>query len=107
MTTPETVETANASLTRALFRTGWHYRASWRGVLVLSTIALAAGLALNWSWLIAVGIAPAILTALPCLVMCGAGLCMNKLISRGGSCESQQVDRSQADLTEERRSTDA
>jgi|SRR6266536_1373932 len=53
------------------------------------------------------GHAPAILTALPCLVMCGARLCMNKLIGGGRSCESQPADRSTDDLTERRRETDA
>jgi hypothetical protein len=107
MTTPQTAETANASLTRDLIRACSYYLGGWRGVLVLAAIGLAVGLALNWSWLVTAGIAPAILTALPCLVMCGAGLCMNKLISGGGSCESQPVDRSKTDLTEKRRDTDA
>ena len=87
MTTPQTAETANASLTRDLIRACWYYLGGWRGVLVLAAIALATGLALNWSWLVAAGIAPALLTALPCLVMCGAGLCMNKLLG-SSSCES-------------------
>jgi hypothetical protein len=106
MTTPQTAETANPSLTRDLFRASRYYLGGWRGVLVLAAIALAAGLALNWSWLAAAGIAPVILTALPCLVMCGAGLCMNKLIG-GGSCESQPVNRSTTDPTEKRRDSDA
>lgn len=47
----------------------------------LAAIAFAGGLALNWNWLVAVGVAPLLLSALPCVAMCALGLCM----SRGGS----------------------
>jgi len=30
----------------------------------------------GWGWLVAAGIAPVLLSVLPCLVMCGLGLCM-------------------------------
>ena len=41
--------------------------------------AVIAAAAFNWSWLVAVGAAPLLLTLLPCAVMCGLGLClMNK-----------------------------
>ena len=46
------------------------------GVLVLGAGVLFAGIALNWSWLVAAGIAPILLSTLPCLVMCGLGVCM-------------------------------
>jgi len=107
MTTPQTAETANASLTRDLIRACSYYLGGWRGVLVLAAIALATGLALNWSWLVAAGIAPALLTALPCLVMCGAGLCMNKLLG-SRSCESppSNPDRTMTP-SEKRRDSDA
>ena len=45
--------------------------------------AVAIGLAFKWEWLTAVGAAPIILSALPCLVMCALGLCM-----RGGNGRS-------------------
>ena len=45
--------------------------------------------AFNWSWLAAAGIAPLLLTALPCVAMCALGLCMNKVT--GGSCKSNQA----------------
>ncbi len=44
--------------------------------LLLAAIVVAAGLALNWSWLVAIGVAPILITALPCLAMCALGLCM-------------------------------
>ncbi len=87
MTTPPTAQTANGSLAHDPIRAARYFLGGWRGALILAAIAVAAGLALNWSWLVAAGIAPALLTALPCLVMCGAGLCMNKLLG-SSSCES-------------------
>ena len=62
------------------------------GVLVLGAGVLFAGIALNWSWLVAAGIAPILLSTLPCLVMCGLGLCM---LCR--SSEKQTAARDAAD----------
>ena len=47
-----------------------------RGLIVLGGAVIVAGLALNWSWLVAIGLAPLLLTALPCVVMCAVGVCM-------------------------------
>jgi hypothetical protein len=60
-----------------------------RALMVLAVLAVIAGAVLNWSWLVAAGVAPILLSALPCLVMCGLGLCMNRLI--GGSCETSSL----------------
>jgi hypothetical protein len=72
-----------------------HYVGGRRGVLVLATIAGLAGIGLSWNWLIAAGIAPVVLTVLPCLVMCGLGLCMNKLL--GNSCASGPAQSNSTD----------
>ena len=53
---------------------------------MLAGLASAAGLALNWSWLAAAGIAPILISVLPCLAMCALGLCMNR--SGGKSCST-------------------
>jgi hypothetical protein len=49
-----------------------------RWVLVsLGILAIALGLFFGgWGWLVAAGLAPIILSTLPCLVMCGLGVCM-------------------------------
>ena len=47
-----------------------------RGWLLPGTVVIAAGGALNWDWLTAIGAAPVILALAPCAVMCGLGLCM-------------------------------
>lgn|SRR5262249_26646783 len=87
MTTSDTTKTASPSLVRDLLEAARRYVGGGRALLILAIGALIGGVALNWNWLVAAGIAPLLLTALPCLVMCGLGLCMNKLI--GGSCASE------------------
>jgi hypothetical protein len=52
------------------------------GVVGLGVIAVAA--AWQWSWLVAIGVAPVLLSVAPCAAMCGLGLCMHRI--GGGSC---------------------
>ena len=53
---------------------------SWLGnrrVLAIAGLAVAGtGLGLGWDWLTAVGVAPLIVAAAPCLVMCAVGTCV-------------------------------
>ena len=46
------------------------------GLLAVAAAAIVAGLAFNWSWLVAIGVAPLIIGVLPCAAMCALGLCM-------------------------------
>lgn len=66
---------------------------SWVGdrrVLAVAGLALGGtGLALGWDWLTAAGIAPLIVSAAPCLLMCALGLCM---MGRGHQATSSQPD---------------
>lgn len=64
--------------TGAKRRTGWRRFLTGRiaivgGLAVIAGGGLAVG---GWGWLVAAGLAPIILSLLPCLVMCGLGLCM-------------------------------
>jgi hypothetical protein len=64
-----------------------------RNRLVLGAAALAviaAVAAWQWSWLIAVGVAPVLLSIAPCAAMCGLGLCMHRMGS--GSCRSASTE---------------
>ncbi len=60
-----------------------------RGALAAVSILVAAGVAIaaaaNWSWLVASGIASVLFSVLPCLVMCGLGLCMHKFSGGAGA----------------------
>ena len=92
MTTSQSTNAADASLGRDLSYVARYYLARWRGVLVLAVIAALVGIGFSWSWLVAAGIAPILLSTLPCLVMCGLGLCM---LCR--SSEKQTAARDAAD----------
>ncbi len=49
-----------------------------RILLVVASIVMITGLALNWSWLTAIGLAPLLLSLAPCAVMCALGLCAGR-----------------------------
>jgi hypothetical protein len=51
----------------------------------LALALLAAGFAWQWSWLVAIGVAPLLISTAPCLAMCALGLCMHRMGSRAGS----------------------
>ena len=59
--------------------------------IALAVAVVAAGAALNWGWLVAVGVAPLLLSLAPCAVMCALGVCM---MGRGGrgSCSKEATD---------------
>lgn len=52
------------------------------GIVVAAATVVVAGLAFKWSWLVAVGVAPLLVTALPCVAMCALGLCMHRMTGR-------------------------
>lgn len=78
MTDIERAKSGNTSLGHDVVHAVQYYLKGPRGLLVLAGTALVAGLAFNWSWLVAAGIAPLLLSVLPCVAMCALGLCMNK-----------------------------
>lgn len=47
-----------------------------RGMIVAAVAIVGAGLALGWPTVVALGVAPILLSVLPCAVMCALGLCM-------------------------------
>ena len=55
------------------------YLGGRRGLWLIAGLALAAGLALKWDWLVAAGIAPVIVSLLPCAAMCALGFCAHKI----------------------------
>ena len=88
-------ETSNTSLGReALYAVRYYLGNRWA---LTSLIVLAAAIGLyfgGWGWLVAAGLAPLILSTLPCLVMCGLGVCM---MCRG--TKQSTVSRDAADGT--------
>jgi hypothetical protein len=88
MSPPETASVSRSSLAQDWLGALRYWLRGRRGVAVVVASAVVLGAALNWSWLVAVGIAPLLLAALPCIAMCGLGLCMNRMT--GGSCSTSQ-----------------
>ena len=64
---------------------------SRQSLMILVAVLIIATLVFSKDWLVAAGLAPILIAMLPCLVMCGLGLCMNKMT--GGSCENGSPDR--------------
>ena len=64
------------------------------GPRILIPIGIAivgAGLALNWGWLTAVGVAPILIAVLPCAAMCALGLCMRRPAARTSAVPSREA----------------
>ena len=98
MTKTEPPDASYASLRPNLLHAARYYLGGRRGLLVLAGAVLVAGLALNWGWLVAAGIAPLLFTALPCVAMCALGLCMNRMAGRSCSTDvAPQEPRSAAE----------
>lgn len=76
MSLSESTKAKDTSLTRDVLSVARYYLGNRRALLVLAIVASIAGLALNWNWLVAIGLVPILLSALPCLVMCAFGVCM-------------------------------
>jgi hypothetical protein len=110
MSIQEASKSAGKSLADDLFNAARYYLGGRLGLIALGVVAVVVSAVLNWSWLVAAGIAPLLITALPCVAMCALGLCMNKMIRRaadknrredgGGVCQSlATVSRSSASDT--------
>jgi len=62
---------------------------------VLGSAAVIAGLSFGgWAWFVGAGLAPVILSTLPCLVMCGLGVC---IACRAGKTQSTASSLDAAD----------
>jgi hypothetical protein len=48
-----------------------------QGLTIAGIGVIAIGVVLNWSWPVAIGVAPLILSFGPCAAMCALGVCMN------------------------------
>ena len=85
-----------------------YYLRDRRVRIALVVLLVGGGLALNWGWVVALGIAPLILGVLPCAVMCAFGLCM--MGGKSNACQGDVNTRvCQADDTQSnpRRNDDA
>ena len=81
---PESAPLAETPLWREAFNIARYYLANRWVLLALGGGVLAIGAALNWGWLVAVGVAPILVAAAPWAVMCALGLCAMKMT---GGCK--------------------
>ncbi|MBK5264729.1 MAG: hypothetical protein JJE34_05770 [Alphaproteobacteria bacterium] len=58
---------------------GRYYLGGRTTLFVIAAGLIVGGIASNWGWLVAAGIAPILIAFLPCAVMCALGLCMHKM----------------------------
>jgi len=91
MNSPEIVTATRPSLAQDWINAVRYWLRGRNGVIALIVLAVVIGAALNWSWLVAAGVVPLLITVLPCAVMCGLGLCMNKMVGRSCSTETNRV----------------
>lgn len=60
-------------------------------------LAIGAGLVFGWDWLVAAGLAPLVLSVLPCLAMCALGLCAMRAGAK--SCRGEKAAPKAVDPT--------
>ena len=66
------------SLLRELLQAGRYYLSDRRVWIVLAIVVITGGVALNWGWLVAAGLAPILVLLLPCAIMCALPFCMKR-----------------------------
>lgn len=87
MSTTEPAGAATPSLFRDLLGAARFHLRGRRGLIVLAVLVVGAGAASSWAWLVAAGVAPLLLSILPCAAMCALGLCMNRATGSAHSTE--------------------
>lgn len=92
MSSRETTPRVDAPLSQDLLQAARYYLGGRRILLVLAAAALVAGLAFNWSWLVAAGVAPLLIALAPCAAMCALGLCMHRMGRPSPSGEADAED---------------
>ena len=87
MDTSQTAATEKSSLVQDWLAAARYWLGGRRGLIGLAVVLGLAAIALNWGWLVAVGIAPLLVAFAPCAAMCALGLCASRM--GGGSCSSK------------------
>jgi len=62
-------------------------------LLLIGFAVVVAGAIFNWDWLVALGVAPLLLTALPCVAMCALGLCMSRAGGQASAKDTASPER--------------
>ncbi len=94
MNRSESSNATETSLTQDLIHAARYYLGGRRALIIFAVAVLGAGAALNWGWLVAVGVAPLLLVFAPCAVMCVFGHRMSKATGKSRSREAGTTERS-------------
>ena len=93
-------EPSITSPAQKLVNAAWPYLGGKRGLIILALAFVAAGTAMNWSWLVAVGLAPLLIGILPCAAMCVLGLCMIRGQEKSSSTDTENKKHDAVDEIE-------
>ena len=85
---------AQPSLTQDILSLLRYWLTSRLGLIIGAIALVVGGLALGWNWVVALGVAPIILSLAPCAVMCALGFCM---MGKGMSGQSSSKEGSPTD----------
>ncbi len=94
MNKSESSNATETSLTQDLIYAARYYLGGRRALILLAVAVLGAGAALNWGWLVAIGVAPLLLVFAPCAAMCALGHRMNKATGKSLSRQAGTTERS-------------
>ncbi len=101
MTNASSADTSDRSLTRDILYAAGYYLGGRRALFFFAAVLIAGGIALNWGWLVAAGLAPILVALLPCAAMCALGLCMHKMMgSAHGGSRSGTAGNARAQVTD-------
>jgi hypothetical protein len=91
MTISNSIHFLERSGIRSLLEGARRHLGGRRSLWLIAGLALATGLALKWNWLVAAGVAPVIVSLLPCAAMCALGFCAHKM-SAGAASKPSAAD---------------
>ena len=92
MTITNSAGSSPGSKIQAMLAAGRRHIGSRWGLLAIAGLALALGVVFKWNWLVAAGIAPVLLSLLPCAAMCALGFCMHRAVGASPAPKSPSPD---------------
>jgi hypothetical protein len=80
------VNATGAAPARKISAPGWRVPGKGQVLIGLGVIGAIVGVVLGWPWIAAAGLAPLLLSVLPCVAMCALGMCAMRIGQK--SCHS-------------------
>ena len=104
MNTSDSLQDQGAALPTNMNNVAPRFGRRFTMLLLIGSVFVVAGTIFGWSWLVALGIAPVLLSVLPCVAMCALGLCMNH-ITRQPSGKEQASPEQRTGVADSARSS--